>query len=313
MKQRRKITHWALLLLLVTIWGGSFVAIKIAITDIGPAWLAATRLFIATLLMILFARARGIRRPTGAHEWHIALVLGIIGTTLPFALIGWASYFVPSGIAGLMMATNPMLVLILSLTFLPEESPTWPQILGLIVGFLGVAMVILGRSAAVQMQVENIQLDTSLIAYGALLLGALGYAINNVLSRRTTSIPHATLGYGALLTATPAALLIAALSEPFPDISGFKTDSYIAIIFLAVLPTWIATLLLYKLIAQTSSGFVALSNYLVPATAIILGAILLSEQLAPLQYLGFAMILLGIAVSQGLLKAPRSAKSSSAK
>lgn len=302
MKNTSSLTSWLFLILLVIIWGASFAAIKIAIVDIGPAWLAAVRLVIATLLMIGYAKIVNIRPPQGAYEWRIALILGIVGTSAPFALIGWASLFVPSGIAGLMMATNPMLVLILAIVLLPEEPPTWPRILGLTIGFIGVALVIMGRTLAPQTDISTPQLDFSLIAYGALLLGALGYAINNVVSRRATSIPHATRGYGALLTATPAAIIFAALSEELPNISNFHMESVSAIIYLAILPTWIATLLLYQLIAQTSSSFVALSNYLVPATAIILGALMLGEQLTILQYMGFGAILIGISVSQGLLR-----------
>lgn len=302
LKNTTSFTNWFFLILLVIIWGASFVAIKIAIVDIGPAWLAAARLAIATLLMFIYAKIVNIRPPRGAYEWRIALIFGIVGTTLPFALIGWASLFVPSGIAGLMMATNPMLVLILAIVLLPEEPPTWSRIMGFIIGFIGVALVIMGRTIDTQDSHIPQQLDFSLIAYGALLLAALGYAINNVVSRRAKSIPHATRGYGALLTATPAAIILAVLSEDFPNIMNFHIETTAAILYLAILPTWIATLLLYQLIAQTSSSFVALSNYLVPATAIILGALMLGEQLTILQYLGFGAILVGIGISQGIIR-----------
>ncbi len=296
-----------LLFALVIIWGASFVAIKVAITDITPAWLAASRIVIATILMIGFAWITKIRLPRGNHEWGVSLVLGVIGTTLPFALIGWASQFVPSGIAGLMMATNPMLVLLLAIVALPDEPPTKRRIGGLVIGFLGVAMVIAARadpqfSLPPSSTLFQTGFDWSLLAYLALLLGALGYAINNVVSRRATNMPHTTRGYGALLTAAPSAVILAILSEPFPDITAMHINSITAILYLAILPTWIATLMLYRLIAHTSAGFVAQSNYLVPATAILLGAWILGEQLAPIQYLGFGLILLGIGIAENLFK-----------
>ncbi len=297
---------------LVIIWGASFVAIKIAITDITPAWLAAARIFIATILMIVYARLSNIRPPEGTAEWGVALVLGVIGTSLPFALIGWASMFVPSGIAGLMMATNPMLVLLLAISALPEEPPTPNRIAGLIIGFFGVAMVIAGRgdpdfSLPAATPLPQAGFDWSLLAYLALLLGALGYAINNVVSRRATNMPHATRGYGALLTAAPSAIILAALSEPFPEFFTMNINALGAIVYLAVLPTWIATLILYRLIAHTSAGFVAQSNYLVPATAILLGAWILGEQLALIQYVGFGLILLGIGIAESLFNSKKGA------
>ncbi len=303
MQSRPSLLDWLLLITLVVTWGSSFTAIKIAILDIGPAWLAALRLSIATALMVVFARATGIRAPRTGHEWAISLVLGVAGTALPFALIGWASYHVPSGIAGLMMATNPMLVLVLAIVVLPDEPPTIQRILGLIIGFAGVALVVTGRTGTTQ-AVHDTGLDLSLLAYGALLLGALGYAINNVVSRRATHMPHATRGYGALLTATPAAIILAQISEPFPALSALSGNTIAAIAYLAILPTWLATLLLYRLIAHTSAGFVAQSNYMVPATAILLGALFLGETLSPAQYAGFALIMLGIAIAENMLRNP---------
>jgi len=301
--RKPSILDWLLLIVLVVTWGASFVAIKIAILDIGPAWLAAFRLLIATFLMFVFARLTNVRLPRGKKEWLIATVLGVIGTTLPFALIGWASFYVPSGIAGLMMATNPMMVLILAIVFLPQERPSRARIAGLLIGFSGVALVIGGRSGSLEFDHGKnadllFGLDATLLAFMALLAGALGYAINNVVSRRAKDMPHATRGYGALLTATPAAILIAFFSEPLPAV--FSLSSLGATFYLAIFPTWVATIILYRLIDNTSSAFVAQSNYLVPATAILLGAIILNESLTTMQYAGFVTILAGISIAEGV-------------
>lgn len=304
MPTRPSLFDWFLLFVLVVTWGASFVAIKIAIVDITPGWLAAFRLIIGTALMAFFARMTGIRAPSGTYEWFIALILGVVGTALPFTLIGWASLYVPAGIAGLMMATNPMLVLLLAILLLPEERPTLARVIGLIIGFAGVALVIIGRPGAVASGALEIGTDFSLLAFVALILGALGYAINNVVSRRAVSMPHTTRGYGALLTATPVAILLAFLTEPFPGTISLQGMG--ATLYLAILPTWIATLILYRLIAGTSAGFVAQSNYLVPATAILLGAIMLGEKLGMLQYAGFFTILFGIAIAEGLVPLKRS-------
>ncbi len=308
MPTRPSIFDWFLLGVLVVAWGASFVAIKIAIVDITPGWLAAFRLIIGTALMAVFAKFTNIRAPRGGYEWFIALILGVVGTALPFTLIGWASLYVPAGIAGLMMATNPMLVLLLAMMLLPEERPTLTRVSGLLIGFAGVAFVIIGRPGAVADGALELGADFSLLAFGALILGALGYAINNVVSRKAVSMPHTTRGYGALLTAAPISTLLAYFTEPFPV--AISMQSLGATLYLAILPTWIATLVLYRLIASTSAGFVAQSNYLVPATAILLGAILLGEKLGTLQYIGFFTILLGIAIAEELLS-PRHPKSRS--
>ncbi|HHG90443.1 MAG TPA: DMT family transporter [Devosia sp.] len=299
MVRHPSVLDWVLLFFLVITWGASFVAIKVAVIDVSPAWLAAIRLIIATVLMAVFARLANVRPPRGASEWAVAAVFGVVGTALPFALINWASLYVPSGIAGLMMATNPMLVLLLAIVFLPDEQPTLTRVSGLLVGFTGVALVVLGRPGAFGHGGADPGPDFSLLAFAALAAAALGYAINSVAGRRATSMPHATRGYGALLTAAPAATILALFAEPFP--TQISLQSAGATLYLAILPTWIATLVLYRLIAQTSAGFVAQSNYLVPATAILLGAVMLGETLDILQYAGFATILLGIAIAENVI------------
>jgi drug/metabolite transporter (DMT)-like permease len=280
---------------LVLCWGGSFAGIKLAVADFGPYWLAAARLGIATALMIGFALIAGIRLPRGRREWAQLTAVGLLGTAAPFILIGWATQHVPSGIAGLMMAFNPILVLMASVILLPEEKVTPLRLTGFLLGFAGVSLVIIAR--------EPIPLDAlggGLAPFIALLLGSAGYAANAIGGRLVRTIPPMTRVYGILIVATIATTIAAALIAPPPSTIGWS--ALFGVLYLGSFSTFLAYLILFWLVARTSAGFVAQSNYLVPATAIVLGAIMLGERLHPLQYVGFLVILGGVAIAENIFR-----------
>lgn len=283
---------WLMICALVAMWGSSFVAIKFALGAAGPLWLAAIRLTLAAVLVTALAiplRARWPRR----REWPIVIGLGILGNSAPFALISWASLYVPSGAAGLMMATAPILVMLIAVIALPEEPVTPKRVFGLLVGFGGVALVIFGRRVP-----DGPSLAGGILPYVALLGGATGYAANTVLGRLSGAVPVYTRTLGAMVAAAVCSLVIAALFEAPPH--GTDPAGFVALVYLAAGPTALAAIVLYRVLDRTSSGFVSLTNYLVPIASIAFGAILFSERLGLLQYAGVAVILAAVWLASGI-------------
>jgi drug/metabolite transporter (DMT)-like permease len=299
--QSRTLADWIFLLLLVLIWGSSFATIKFSIEFFTPFWIAAIRLTIAAILMILFAFWRRIPLPKGKKQWLACAIMGGFGTAMPFMLINYASQFVPSSIAGLMMATVPIQVMLLSLIFLPAEKATPIRLLGLFCGFLGVAGVILGNGSE-----ETAAAAFSLLPFILLVIATTGYASNGMISRNVLEMPAMTKSLGVLFFAAITAMLCALIFEPIPQ--GVPWSGWSAVIYLAILPTWATTIILYRLLDNTSAAFVAQSNYLIPAASIIFGVVLFGERLAPLQFVGFGLILFGVAVSEGVIRRRRKKK-----
>lgn len=293
MFSRKTALNWSALIGLVLIWGLSFAVMKLALETIGPYWMAGSRIMLAALLVGILCIIMKVRPPLGWQEWAIVTLLGITGSSLPFILIGWASLYVPSGTAGLMMATSPILVMLLSIVALPEEKATPLRIAGLMLGFTGVIMVITGRTGVAASSTPT---SASLWPYIALLGGAACYALNTIFGRKFLSIPVMTRSFGALVTGGITALAYAAVFEPFP--TEISVKSLTAIAYLAIFPTALATMGVFWLLSRTSAAFVAQSNYLVPVSAIMFGAILFAEQLGWMQYTGIAIILAGIAIAE---------------
>ena len=295
--QQRTASDWLGLASLVFMWGSSFVAIKVAVDHMGPMWLVSIRLVIAAICMIAFARWQKIRLPQGWREWRAMLFLGSFGTAVPFILISYAVPYVPSAVAALMMATIPFQVLLFSLVFLPEEKATAVRLLSLFIGFAGVTAIIVGSASA------KPDVGISFIPFALLILATSGYASNGIVSRRMLEMPAMTKSYGTLLVATGTAILCALIFEPIP--ANISWQGWTSAAYLAIVPTWAATIVYYRLVDKTSAAFCAQTSYLIPIVAIALGAMAFSEQLSPLQFAGFFAIIFGLLIAEGVIKRKR--------
>jgi len=296
-QQQRTASDWIWLACLVFMWGSAFIAIKVAVEHLGPLWLVAIRLVIASSCMIAFAKWQRIRLPHGWREWRAMILLGTFGTAIPFILISYAAPYIPSAIAGLMMATIPFQVLLFSLVFLPEEKATPVRLLSLIVGFLGVVAIIMGSGNPEQDQ------GLLILPFALLIIATTGYATNGIISRRMIDMPAMTKSYGTILVATGTAIIGAILFEPMP--SSISWEGWVSAAYLAVIPTWAATIIYYRLVDKTSAAFCTQTSYLIPIVAVVLGAIIFGEQLSPIQFVGFFAIIFGLLIAEGLLKAKR--------
>lgn len=287
--------NWLALIAMVLMWGLSFSMMKLSLENIGPYWLAVVRVGLAIILVGAVCIAMKARLPRGWREWWAVSLFGLASNSIPFLLIGWASIYVPSGTAGLMMATSPILVMLISIVALPEEKATVLRIIGLIVGFIGAGMVIAGRDATVAAFMPT---TTSIWPYIALLGGATCYALATIIGRKFLDLPLMTRSFGALITGGAVVLVGAVLLEPLP--TALPRETIGALIYLGVFPTAVTTIGVLWLLERSSASFVAQSNYLVPVSAVVFGAIIFSEHLGWMQYAGMVIILCGIAITYSL-------------
>ena len=289
--QRPAPLDWAMMLLMVAIGAVSFVSIKIGLRSFGPYWLAALRLVIATVVMFALTRARGAQMPKG-WDWAVLILLGLVAQSLPVTLNAWASQHVPAFVVGLAMATSPLFIALLSLLLLRTERLTALAALGLAVGFAGCTIIILGRPAPV----GPVAASDSLWPYLALAgsVGALSLSI--VIARRASHLTPVTKTLGALVFATIFSTAFAAVSEPLPG--AVSLESWLALLYMGIMPTGVAGLVTYIMLDRTSTRFVSLGNYLMPIGTLALGSVVLAEAVTVPQLAGIAVILIGVALSE---------------
>ncbi|MEM8774364.1 MAG: DMT family transporter [Pseudomonadota bacterium] len=287
--------NWLKLLLLGAIWGASFMFVTVALTGVGPLTVVAARLSLGALFLVVltFALGAGLPRVTGEGAgklWFFILAMGSLSNAVPFFLLTWSQQIVASGFAGVCMAVVPLLILPLSHIFVPGESMTLRRLIGFCVGSVGV-IVLIGPGA-----LASTGEDFELLARIACVGAAACYAIGSIFTRLCPEVNRVALAAAVLVVAavifTPYALWVEGMPA---ELSG---PSLWALLYLGLLPTGVAQILLVQVIRDAGPVFLSLVNYQVPIWSVVLGAAVLSETLPPSLLLGLAMILSGVVLSQ---------------
>lgn len=290
---------WLLLAALGIVWGAAFGATKLATRDFAPLSIAGLRLAIGAAALFAVLRLSGARLPGwgGPAErrfWGAALAVGFLANAMPFSLLGWAQRHIDSALAAVLMATVPLLVLLLGHFFVPGERITGRRVAGFVLGFAGVVTLI-GPEALLSLGHGG---SLALAAQLACLLVAFGYASGAIVARLAPPLGllrfgTATLIFAALMT-LPAALVLERPWSAPPSAAGL-----LSILYLGLLATAVATVMLLAVIASAGPGFLSLVNYQVPVWGVVFGTLFLGESPSPGLAAALAMILAGLALAQG--------------
>lgn len=292
--------HWLMLAFLGVIWGASFMFMKVALDGVGPLALAATRVALGAALLLVILYAMGKRLPDWRHAqgrviWGFALALAVLSNALPFFLLGWGQQVVASGFAGVCMAVVPLLILPLAHVFVPGERMTLRRMVGFVMGTLGV-IVLIGPAA-----LASTGADLELLAKLACVGAACCYAVGSITTRLCPDVDRLALSAAVLLLAALILMPLALWREGLPEALDSRT--LWALLYLGVLPTGIAQVVLVTVTREAGPSFFSLVNYQVPLWSVFFGAVILLEPLPPSLLLGMIMILGGVALSQlGRLK-----------
>ncbi len=281
--------NWLSILALGLIWGGTFMVVSIALRGYGPLTVACARTTLGAVALLALMRA--MHRPMPVFDTRMIkylVVIGLLNTALPFALLSWGQQYVPSAFAGISMAALPLFVLPLAHIF-TDEKLTTRNLVGVGLGFMG-AVVLIGPSV--------LKIGTGMAPLGqiACILATISYAISSIMTRRCPPIDSITMA--ALLLVVGASALMPAMLvfEGIPHISD--RTSTIAIIFLGFVPTAFAALLRVTTIRSAGAVFMTLVNYQVPVWSMIFGAFVLSEVLPIRFFAALALIMIGLMISQ---------------
>ncbi len=282
-------TEIALLLLLAILWSSSFAFIKVAVETIPPISVAAGRLAIAALVMLVVARMGHDRFPERRGLWLKFALIGLFGNALPFALIGWGEISIDSGLAAILMAVMPLATLFLAHLFTVDERMNLPRTAGVILGFAGV-VILIGPAA-----LEG--LGDQALRQTAVAMGAVCYAISTIIAKRLPPMPHSLSATGTLVAAAAWAIPASLIFES-PFSASPSTASLVSLVVLGLFPTALAVLIFFALLRRTGATFIALNNYLVPSLGVVWGMLFLGEHLTFRAVLALGIILVGIGITR---------------
>ena len=279
--------HVAMLAGLAAVWGSSFMLIEVALDDLDPGVLIWGRIALSALTLALVAPLvhRGsVARDLRAHLAPVAL-LGFANTALPFLLIAWGQQYLDSGVAAILNASSPLFTVLLALGLFRSERVTGWRLAGFLAGFVGVGLVVGGEPSGGGNAVAGsiaVLAASALYAFGALYAG-----------RRLGGVAPVVVALGSSATATLFTLPVAVVQ--LPD-DRFTWDAVAAVVALGVPATGLALLVYYALIAGAGASRAILVTYLVPALAVMYGAVFLDEPLTAVRIGGLALVLAGVAI-----------------
>ena len=292
--------EWAILILLSILWGGSFFFIDIAVESVAPFTLVLLRVAIAAATLLAFLALTGRSLPFESRTILPFLTLALLNNAIPFSLFAWGQQHIASGLASILNATTPLWAVLVAHLFTADEKATPLKVLGVAVGFSGVALMI-GGDLLLGLA------DADLLAQLACLGATLCYALAGVHARRFRVMGVSPMSVSAgQLTAAAIVMLPLVLLFETPWNAGAPTaGAWAAILALALFSTTFAYILYFRLIDTAGATNAILVTFLIPATAILLGAMFLGEALALRHFLGMGLIGVGLAAIDGRLFARR--------
>lgn len=288
---------WATLLLLSVLWGGSFFFLEVALRELPPVTLMLLRVSLGVLPLIAFLGLRGERLPSAAGIWGMFVILGLLNNALPFTLFAFAQLSIESGLASILNATTPLWGVLVAHLALADERAGPGKIAGVLSGFAGVALMI-GAGGG---------LGGETLAIILCLAATFSYALAAAYARRfkPLGIPPLTVATGQLIGATLILLPLSLLLERPWSLAMPGPVTWASILGFALICTSLAYWLYFRLLASAGATNALLVTFLIPVTAILLGALALGESLEPRHYGGMALIALGLAAIDGRLFAKR--------
>jgi len=286
-------------LALAVIWGSSFLFIKLGVHEMHPLYVTLGRVSTGALVVVAVLLLTRARLPRGAKVWaHLAFV-GLVGVTIPFTLFGYGEQRVSSVLAGIWNATTPLFVLPVAVLLFRTERWTWRRVVGVLTGFVGV-LVVLG----VWQGVGGAQFTGQVMCLGA----AICYSIAIPYQRKFLS------GLGGSGVSVPAGQLLMALAQlaivaplvagPPPAVTSLSAGAIGSVVALGALGTGLAFVLNFRVIRFAGASMSASVTYLIPIVATVIGVAVLGEPVSWRQPAGAAIVLAGVAISQGLLRLP---------
>lgn len=288
------------LVMLAALWGAAFLFMRMGAAAFGPVALAAVRVTGAACFLVpLLVWRREV--PALRAHWKPLLVVGVMNSALPFLLFSYAALAINAGLSSIFNATTPLWGAVIAWLWLKDRLSA-SRVLGLVIGFAGVAWLAWDK-ASLKPGDHGVSAAS---AIAACILAAFFYGLSASFTKRwLTGVPPMAVAAGSQLSATLVLAVPAVLF--WPERTPAPAD-WAAAAMLAVLCTGVAYVLFFRLIANVGPANAITVTFMIPAFAVLWGALFLGEPITGAMVIGCAVILLGTSLATGVLKLPAAAK-----
>ena len=281
------------LVLLALIWASAFFNIKIATYSYGPLTIAFLRIFFGAIPLVLLCYFKNIKIEAFSKDWGWFATIGIINLVIPFFLIAYGVQKVQSNLAAILMASTPLTASVLAHFFTKNEKVNLIKFIGVLVGFSGIVFLFSDKTLIN----ENNFLSALIIFFASTF-----YVIGGLLTLKISNKKNENVTASILIWATLVVFPICMFIEQPWNLSP-RLDSTISVIYLGIFSTGIAWLLRFYILKNNGLVFQAQVAYLIPIFGVILGFLILNEQIT------YKVIIALIAVIIGIYIVKKSSKS----
>ncbi len=284
-----------MLLCLSVLWGGSFFFNGVAVRELPSLTLVWLRVAVAAVALLAVLRLLGHRMPTSSRVWAAFLGMGLLNNAAPFVLIVWGQHHIAGGLASILNATTPLFTVLVAHLLTPDETLTPLKAAGVAAGFAG-AVVMIGPDLLGG-------LGTGVAAQLACLGAALAYAFAGIFGRRFRRMGMApmTTAAGQVCASTVLLLPLMLLVDRPWTLALPHAATWAAVLGVGLLSTALAYVLYFRILAVAGATNLLLVTFLIPVSAILLGALVLGETPSPRHFGGMALIGAGLACIDGRL------------
>jgi drug/metabolite transporter (DMT)-like permease len=284
------------------IWGSTYLAILYAIETIPPFLMAGTRFIVAGGALYMWSRLTGPERPSRA-VWVAMGVTGVSMLAVGNGAVTWSEQRIPSGLAALFVASVALWMVLLEFLRKHGTRPTRWSIVGLLLGFGGVALLV---GPAALTDARDLDVFASLVLLGASLSWAAGSVYSRVLPRPKS----APLGSGMQMLAGGIALLLVGVSSGEIgrlNVGAVTAQSALSLGYLIIFGSLIGFTAYAWLLRVSTPAAVATYAYVNPIVAMFLGWLVAGEQFGIRMIVAAAIILSGVALINRASRKPASA------
>jgi len=273
-------------LVICLIWGSTWIAIRVGLESLTPLFSAGLRFSLASIMIFVLMKIKSIPLQTDKVSIRLYLLMGFFSFVIPFGLVYWAEQFVPSGMAAVLFAVYPFLVVIFSFIRLPSESIGFYKIFGTILGFVGIVIIFSDSFEG--------DLTNYLIGMFAVVLSGIMQAWIAVSIKKFGNHLHSlSMNFIPMVIAGISMIVIAFFTE---DLSTIRMDenAVLSVLYLAFFGSVITFTTFYWLIKRINLVILSLIAFITPIVALILGYFIYSEVLSTRHFIGAAIVLTGV-------------------
>jgi drug/metabolite transporter (DMT)-like permease len=291
MAKSERVLIWITFAIISTVWGTTWLAIRIGLETVPPLLSAGVRCCLAAVVLYGIVRVRSVQMPWTRNAWNVYLSLGILTICIPFALIYWGQQFIPTGLSSILFGAFPLWVAILSHLMLRDEPLNAFKVIAVLLGFVGV-VVIFSAEAAISdsrafLGMSAVLVSTFLQAMALIIIKKFGEPVSPL------AMNFVGMAMGGSMLLGLSALLESGQSVTW---SGPAIGSLVYLTLVASVVTFVSY---YWLLKRIDAVYISLSSFINPIVAVVLGSVALGERLPPTVFTGAALVLASMLVANG--------------